>query len=71
MRSRRTIEMQRNTKPSPECILQNQFLILETNLDIRDQLSDILVKINKVGSPEINLVTDSEDDDDTKAGEVL
>ena len=63
--------MQRNTKPNPECILQNQFLILETNLDIRDQLSDILVKINKVGSPEINLVTDSEGDDDTKAGEVL
>lgn len=71
MRSRRTIEMNRNTKPNPECILQNQFLILETNLDIRDQLSDILVKINKVGSPEINLVTDSEGDDDTKAGEVL
>jgi len=70
MRSRRTIEMNRNTKPNPECLLQNQFLILETNLDIRDQLSDILVKINKVGSPEINLVTDSKDED-TKAGEVL
>jgi len=70
MRSRRTIEMNRNTKQNPECLLQNQFLILETNLDIRDQLSDILVKINKVGSPEINLVTDSKDED-TKAGEVL
>jgi hypothetical protein len=53
MRSRKSIEGQRNRKPAPEGIIQNQFLILETLLDIREQLDPILVKINKIGLPEI------------------
>lgn len=46
MRERHIIEAKKNISPRPECLLQNQHLILEVMLDIRDLLSGKTLKID-------------------------
>ena len=40
-----------NTAPNPECVIQNQRLILEVTCDVRKELLEVLHLLSWLGSP--------------------